>query len=164
MSGDLMELSADVLDFAEIDHFSRGEFPDGVLERVEDELILSLNEYRSRLGYPLVPSPLVAGWYREDGSVTSRHYAVDRLSDAGDLFPQCDIRRAFLVAMGCEWFGGIGVYLDTNGPDGEPQPMIHLDLRPGQTIWMRYEGRYIYPLRSDAEQAEFFKLLSEAAS
>lgn len=163
MSSELMELSAATLDFAELDHFSRGEFPGDVLERVEDELILSLNEYRGRLGYPVVPSPLVEGWYRAEGSETSRHYAVGRLSDAGDLFPQCDIRRAFLVAQGCEWFGGIGIYLDTNGPDGKPQPMIHLDLRPERIIWMRYEGRYIYPLRSAEEMAEFFKRLDEVS-
>lgn len=154
---------AAALDFGELDHFSADEFPEGVLMRMEADLILGLNEYRETLGHAVVPSPVLGGWYRLDGSVTSRHYAVNRLSDACDVFPRCDIRDALLVAMGCVWWGGIGVYLDTTGPSGHPEPMLHLDMRPDRVIWMRYEGRYIYPLRSEAERVEFWQRLGEVA-
>lgn len=152
-------LSADSLYFSALKHFQRDEFPNGVLENIDNELVLGLDEYRQRLGHPLVPSPLAGAWYRKDGSKTSRHYAVGRLSDAGDVFPQCDIRDALLVALHCDWWGGIGVYLDTNGPNGKPQPMLHLDLRPQRQLWLRYQGQYIYPLRSANERRRFWVLL-----
>jgi len=149
------------LDFGAIEHFDAGEWPGDVLAHIDADLVLALNEYRDQLGCAVVPSPVVGGWYRTDGSVTSRHYAVDRLSDAGDVFPQCDIREALLVALGCDWWGGIGVYLDTTGPSGKPEPMLHLDQRPERVIWLRHEGRYIYPMSSPGAMAEFWKLLSE---
>lgn len=149
------------LDFNSVDHFSVDEWPGDALAHISAELVLALSEYRDQLGAPLIPSPLVDGWYRTDGSTTSRHYAVGRLSDAGDLFPRCDVRKALMVAMGFDLFGGIGVYLDTTGPSGKPEPMLHLDLRPGRVIWMRYNGRYIYPMNSAEAMAEFWQRLSE---
>lgn len=156
-------MPASDLDFSLVDYFSRGEFPSDVLKHVEADLVLGLSEYRKRLGKQVQPSSVVAGWYRQGGRKGSRHYAIERLSDAGDVFPQCDIRDALLVAMGCDWWGGIGVYLDTNGNDGTPQPMLHLDSREERVIWMRYQGRYIYPLRSESEREEFWKRLSEVS-
>lgn len=160
-------MQASLLDFENVDHFGRSEFPADVLEYIESDLVLGLSDYRERLGHAVEPSAVVAGWYRAGGSEKSRHYIGQgksspvRLSDGGDVFPQCDIRDAFLVAMGCDWWGGIGVYFDTNGNDGKPQPMLHLDLRPGRVVWMRHEVRYIYPLRSESERKEFWKLLGE---
>jgi len=156
-------MSASKLDFTMVNYLSRDEFPGDSLEHVSADLILGLSEFRERLGAPIVPSPLVAGWYRKDGSKRSRHYAVGRLADGGDFFPRCDIRLAFLVATGCEWFGGIGVYLDTNGPSGRPEPMMHLDCRGKRTIWLRYEGRYIYPLADQDQFNEFWKRLNEVS-
>lgn len=150
---------AGLLDFNELEHFTPDEFPAGALDNIEAELVLGLEGYRDLLGHPVVPSPVAGGWFRWDGSTTSRHYAIGRLSDAGDVFPQCDIRDAFLVAMGCPWWGGIGVYLDTTGPSGKPEPMLHLDLRAKRTIWMRHEGRYLYPMNSAKDRAEFWHLL-----
>ncbi|MCV6590780.1 MAG: hypothetical protein OIF57_17415 [Marinobacterium sp.] len=149
------------LNFECVDHFGAHEWPGDALAHVDSELVLALDAFRDRLGHGVVPSPVVGGWYRLDGSKTSRHYAVGRLSDAGDVFPRCDIRKALMVAQGCDWFGGIGVYLDTTGPSGKPEPMLHLDLRPGRVVWLRYEGRYIYPLRSAEELSEFWQQLSE---
>lgn len=153
--------SAASLDWRSIDYFSASEFPIGVLEHLEADYVVELSEYRHRLGHPISPSPLSDGWFRLDGSEISRHYAVGRLSDAGDLFPHCDIRDALMVALGCEWWGGIGVYLDTHGPTGKPQPMLHLDRRAKRVIWMRYEGRYIYPQNSAEERKEFWQRLGE---
>ncbi len=157
--GLLQEAAAD-LDFSEVNYFSIDEWPGDSLAHIDADLVLALSEYRDRLGHGVVPSPVVDGWYRTDGSKTSRHYAVGRLSDAGDVFPQCDIRKALMVAMGWGW-GGIGVYLDTTGPSGKPEPMLHLDMRQGRVIWMRYNGRYIYPMSSAEAMAEFWQRLSE---
>lgn len=152
---------ADAMDWRGVRYFTKNEFPEGVLKHLEAEFILSLEGYRDRLGDVILPSPIKSAWYRTKGSMTSRHYAVDRLSDAGDIFPQCDIRKALMVAMACKWWGGIGVYLDTTGPSGRPEPMLHLDMRLERKLWMRYSGRYIYPMNSQEELNEFFKRLGE---
>lgn len=171
------------LDFAQVPHFSAGEFPtlataDGphpVLEFVDAELIRALSRFRARLGAPVTPSPVAAGWIREGGSHGSQHYIgpirrdedgrpmSTRLSTAGDVFPAGDIRTAWLTAVGLGVFGGIGVYVDTRGPSGAPQPMLHLDLRGGpQTLWLRDAGGYHYPARGGAALDHFFATLTRA--
>lgn len=157
---------AATLDFAQdVEHFSPGEFPGDALNHADADLIIALDEFRSLLGMPVHPSPVLAGWYRTTGSAGSRHYAVGRLSDAGDVFPDCNITLAWFTALRQRTWGGIGVYLDTRGPSGNPWPMLHLDLRPGeQVLWMRLLGnRYIYPKSSPGARHEFLKRLGEAA-
>ncbi len=169
------------LDFAQVPHFSAREFPtlataDGahpVLEFVDAELIRALSRFRQALGAPVTPSPVAAGWIREGGSHGSRHYIgpirrdedgrpmSTRLSTAGDVFPAGDIRTAWLVALGMPEFGGIGVYVDTRGPSGTPQPMLHLDLRPGpRALWLRDARGYHYPSGSPAALQHLFDTLA----
>lgn len=160
-------MKASDLNFAQdIEHFAPGEFPGDALNHVEANLILALDEFRAKLGEPVLPSPVLAGWYRTTGSQGSRHYAQGRLSDAGDVFPDCNIVHALLTAMRQRAWGGIGVYLDTTGPNGQPWPMLHLDLRPGeQVLWMRLPGnRYVYPQSSAADRQEFTRRLAEVAA
>lgn len=175
-------MRASDLDFSKIRHFGEHEFPSintaagarSVLEFTDAEVIRAIDRFRNRLGAGVSPSPLAAGWVREEGSTGSRHYIGPiklygngepqsvRLSTAGDIFPYCDIREALLVALGMPEFGGIGVYLDTRGLRGTPQPMMHLDLRDGpRQVWMRYEGEYIYPGRGQHEMDFFFRKLAE---
>lgn len=159
-------MRASDLDFAnDVLHFAPGEFPGQALRYTTAELILGLDELRDLLGSPILPSPLEAGWYRQSGSTGSRHYASGRLSDAGDVFPDCNIVHALLTAMRQRVWGGIGVYLDTTGPNGNPWPMLHLDLRPGeQVLWMRLSGdRYIYPQSSTSARQEFLRELMRVA-
>lgn len=148
--------------FDHLNHFTADEWPAGVLHRMQPALIVQLDALRERLGQPIHPSPLPDGWARTTGSTTSRHYAVNRLSDAGDVFPEGDIRDAWLAACGIRAFGGIGVYFDTHFR-GRPWPMLHVDLRPGERImWARIGGRYVYPHRSPAERDTFFELMNRA--
>lgn len=159
-------MNASALDFErDVKHFAASEWPADALEHCDANLILQLDQFRHTLGDAILPSPVLAGWYRTSGSTTSRHYAVGRLSDAGDIFPRGNIVRAYLMALRQGVWGGIGIYLDTHGPDGSAWPMMHLDLRPGeQKLWMRVEGgRYIYPLSSDAARREFMTRLAEVA-
>lgn len=145
--------------FQKIRHFKPAEWPPGVLEHLDPALIGQLDELRQRLGRPIYPSPLAGAWARFDGSTTSRHYAVGRLSDAGDIFPAGDVREAWLIAQDLP-FGGIGIYFDTLYQN-RPWPMLHLDLRPNRVLWARVSrNRYIYPANSDAERDLFFDLLA----
>lgn len=152
-------MSADV-DWGKIDHFGPHEWPEGVLDHLNPQLIYTLDVFRSRLHRPVYPSPLSGAWARQSGSSTSRHYAVDRQSDAGDVFPDCSIGNAFLVACGINDIGGIGVYFDTQYK-GERWPMMHIDLRESPEFWARINGSYYYPLRGGKHHKLFFEYLYE---
>lgn len=71
--------------------------------------ILSSKGLREASGLPLIPSPVHDGWARTSGSKGSRHYAVGRLSDAGDIFPargrlmECGLRAQERTEIGGHW-------------------------------------------------------------
>jgi hypothetical protein len=145
----------------ELNHFSESEFPAGVTEKVSSAFLCKLDKFREVLDCPVHPSPLAAGWFRTNGSTTSRHYigsgVMLRKADAGDVFPDCDIFHALITAVHCG-FTGIGLYFDTNYA-GEMKHMLHLDTRPGElVIWTRDNKKYttIYP----RPNASVFDLLS----
>jgi len=113
------------------------------LQHMSSNLILEIQQLRTMSGIPMTPSPVIAGWYRFNGSRASRHSAFDRMSDAGDLFPaRGRAIDCWLHAQACR-FNGYGLYGDTRGPDGKPQVMLHLDKRDGQRVyWVRWNGVY----------------------
>jgi len=116
------------------------------LELISASLLVTLQTVRTRTGIPIIPSPLPAGWARTSGSVTSRHYAVGRLSDAADVFPvkgRC--LELWLRLLETSNIGAVGIYADTSGPDGTPWPLIHFDLRETRqkVLWAR-DGDYFY--------------------
>ncbi len=119
------------------------------LSLVSPYLILELQKFREFCGIPLIPSPAAGAWGRtEEGSENSRHYAVGRLSDAGDLFIREGLERElWLCAVQWEAFGGVGLYTETH-LFNEPAVMVHLDLRPyrGQkALWVRNGDIYHGP-------------------
>jgi len=110
------------------------------LELVNASLLITLQDIRDETGIPITPSPVHDGWARTDGSQASRHYAVGRLSDAGDVFAERGLgAKLFFKMIEVPNIGGLGIYVDTNGLDGNPQIMVHFDLRPhrSKTIWVR---------------------------
>lgn len=153
--------SADKLNWKNIQHFSKSEFPNGSLEKTSALFIERLAEYRAALGKAITPSPLLAGWIRTSGSESSRHYAVDRLSDAGDIFLSkgTDARYAFTLA--CQFFNGVGIYYDTQLSKDEPRIMLHVDMRPTPTVWARHRGEYLYPARGGRDADVFYFLLNK---
>ena len=163
----MIDLPASDLDWSKIENFSESEFSHTDLTLISKALILELQVFQELLGHSVFPSPNKNGWARESGSRTSRHYAIGRLCDAGDVFPECHIAEAFLAAVRCN-FGGIGIYLDTKYQD-EPKPMLHLDKRPmsSQVMWLRetIDGKekyiYFYPHKNPAVLCEILKKLSE---
>lgn len=128
-------------------------------EFVQYGIDLSLTDYRTIVvlqairnagGFPIYPGPSQNNWGRTYGSKGSEHYAVGRLSTAGDVFPEKGkALRFWILAQGFEEIGGIGLYLDTKGIDGRPWIMAHYDLRvdrqPHRLLWVRDEtGNYWY--------------------
>ncbi len=150
-----------------IPNFSRSEFSHTDLTLLDGAFILELQSFREKLGHSVFPSPHPDAFARLTGSYTSRHSAVDRLANAGDVFPDCHIAEAFLTALRTS-FGGIGIYLDTEYK-GIEWPMLHLDLRPmnEQAIWIRetingvQKYTTFYPHRDPDVLRDIFKKLSE---
>jgi len=130
------------------------------LDLVSASLLVTLQRIRDKTGIPIIPSPVHAGWARTNGSETSRHYAVGRLSDAGDIFPvkgRCLELWARLLETSN--IGAVGLYCDTNGPDGTPHPMLHFDLRPAKmkVLWVRDSDYYYLP----QNRVEFWRVVGK---
>jgi len=133
------------------------------LELMNAALLITLQDIRNKIGIPIIPSPVHDGWARTDGSRTSRHYAVGRLSDAGDIFAakgQC--LELWIRLQAVQNIGAVGLYIDTHGPDGSLWPMIHLDLRSARqkVLWVRSGGEYFY---LPQDQIDFWRVVSRVA-
>jgi len=137
---------------SELDEKQYPNFPELIdfnipLNFIDAEVVLKLQELREMFGFPILPSPIEEGWARKNGSKDSQHYAVDRLSTAGDIFPERGyIIDCWLTAQQIPEIMGLGLYLDTNGIDGNFWPMMHFDLRKTskRVFWIRENGKYYY--------------------
>lgn len=93
--------------------------------------------------------------------------SVDKFSTGIDIFvdnPEQNFWKAYIMAISCGLFGGIGVYAHTKYK-GKPHPMLHLDIRPHvfPTIWARdADDNYIYPLRGTGQLLDFTNELAAA--
>ena len=126
------------------------------------DVVLTLQAIRTAGGFAVYPGPHQSNWGRSYGSETSRHYAIDRLSDAGDVFPARGHALDFwLIAQEFLKVGALGLYLDTRGIDGQPWVMVHFDLREydRRVMWIR-DGDYVY-LHNDPKA--FWARLSRVA-
>ncbi len=130
------------------------------LNHIKADLITTLQSIRTETGIPIYPGPLKSEWARFDGSKTSRHYAVDRLSDAGDIFPvRSRVLELWVRLQAIPNIGAIGLYADTDGPDGLPWPMVHFDLRNARqkVLWAR-DGEYFY---LPQDRIEFWRIVAK---
>lgn len=139
-----------IIDNIKINHFSLDEFPENPLKYADPKLIISLDRLRELINLPIHPSPVKNALARFDGSKTSRHYAVGRLSDAIDVFIIGNKLEIFLKIIQSNLFTGIGLYFDTHYR-GNSQMMVHLDLREKPLMWYR-DIEYNYCINS-----EFYK-------
>ncbi len=114
------------VDWDKIRYFTPAEFGGNEnLKHIDPRIIHALDDMRHRLGKPIRISPAPGALFRLTGSKNSRHYAVGRLSDAIDIFPESSLREAYNAAVEVSAIGGIGVY-----PDWKPRPGMHIDGRP----------------------------------
>ena len=60
--------------------------PNGVLDHIDSRVITALLAGRQICGVPFIPSPVFGAHVRFDGSKTSQHYAMGRLSTGTDFF------------------------------------------------------------------------------
>lgn len=101
-------------------HFKASEFG-ASLPLLSGELLTKLDEFRERLGSPVLISPAPGSLLRPAGSQESQHF----FGRAADVMVQgVSLERAYQVAREVG-FTGIGVY-----PDWKPYKGLHLDVRP----------------------------------
>lgn len=137
--------------FSALRYFSKYEFPAGVLDKMNANVILELNRLRERCpnDYAMTPSPLSRAHVRTGNpNDTSRHSTQGgkRLSDATDIFMD-----NFIHALYC-WneaktmdFGGIGLYFTKwIGSRDNVKPMLHFDMREIRVRWICVESNYYY--------------------
>lgn len=155
------------IDWSKVNNFWKGEFSEDPDKYADPQLIYDIDLMREKLGVSIYPSKASGALARFSGSESSRHYAVDRKSDALDFFvdKSKSIVECLLLFLSYCKFGGIGVYFDTTNNEDEEHIMFHLDRRPlgeghsrdSVLIWYRDNGEYYYPLYSQFE--EFLKKL-----
>lgn len=122
------------INWNDIKNFSSTEFPEDPNKYANPELIYVLQDLRVLYNMKIYPSPVSGALARFTGSITSQHYVGSkteptRLSTGIDVFPE-GVPFAFLcTVLKIPTILGIGIYIDTNGPDGKPWVMFHLDIR-----------------------------------
>lgn len=143
------------VNWSEIPNFLRVEFSEDPELYADPELIYTLQSLRELYGKAIHPSPVKGALARFSGSESSQHYVgkeenVVRKSTAVDLFPEGVPFVFYSNILKIPTIKGIGIYLDTNGIDGKPWVMFHIDLRDRNSnypplVWIRKEGKYYYP-------------------
>jgi len=140
------------------------EFSEDPNKYAEPELIYSLGKFRKLNKSCMYPSPVRGALARFSGSKTSQHFvgsAIVRKSTASDIFIENSAFKNYTNILSSGLFNGIGIYLDTVGPDGLPWILFHLDIRPNTSktptplIWIvikeysevrkKVVNRYLYP-------------------
>lgn len=140
------------MNWNDVKYFHRWSFSeDG--NKASPALIQALDKGRRVIGQRMWPSPVKGALARQGGSPTSQHYIGDgiRKSTGSDIFAEGIPMENFLMLYHTGLFGGMGIYLDTTGPDGLPWVMLHLDIREipdggRPLVWFRHKvsGKAIY--------------------
>lgn len=141
----------------QMDNFSPNEFPKYALDNTQAAVLTKLQNLRHIWDKSIYPSRHPDGWARFEGSENSRHYAVNRKSDAGDFFPEGNVFEFWLLMQQMKW-GGIGFYFDTRRDNLQPGPMIHGDLREERILWFRINGTYYYLNVGNSEEKHYAQL------
>ena len=160
-------MNAAQLDWKAIDRFSADEWPDGVLDRMDPQVIQTLANIRNKLpdDHAMIPSPVPAAHVRTTGESRHSTQGGKRLSDATDVFMSWrHVWRAWMWAQRCVSVGGLGIYTDMkySGEVGA-MAMLHIDCRQDRVVWVGH-GRdpveYTYLVR---EPIKFHRIIGERA-
>lgn len=128
------------MDWSQLKYFKQQEFH-GEGHLLAPSYLMTLDRSREVLGESVHISPVKGSVARFGGSQTSQHYVgtkegghTIRLSTAADIFVEGVPFLNFTVLQQSGLFSGIGIYLDTTGPDGKPWVMFHLDTRKSHSV------------------------------
>lgn len=123
-----------MIDWSKVYKLKPQEFSEDPDEYADPILIHNLGVIRRYTNEKMLPSPVFGALARFKGSDTSQHFVgpkdnLIRKSTASDVFCEGSPFANYSVILASGLFNGIGVYLDTKGPDGKPWVMFHLDIR-----------------------------------
>lgn len=162
-------MKASELDFSKFPHLAANEWPKGVLEKMDANVIILMNKLRNLdPSFSMIPSPLYDAHVR-DVVGNSRHCTNKgaRLSDATDFFMSWSSFAKFHeLAQTVPELGGFGVYFDTQ-IGGKSKPMVHIDCRGSRVMWIRHKPTptsgsvYVY---KNGNPAEFDRLIKSISS
>jgi hypothetical protein len=145
-----------MINWQESKYFKKEEFNIAEVLYMDPLALKKYNLARAITNVSWYPSKTSGALARFDGSKTSRHYAVGRLSDAMDFFParNADLRWFLYQLIGCGLFGGIGVYFDKTGYSFSSDIMFHVDCRrPAMgfpLVWFRDDKKYNYVINNQS--------------
>ncbi|MCP3683310.1 MAG: hypothetical protein GY861_11530 [bacterium] len=117
------------INWSKVYKLSPGEFSEDPNEFAEPSLIYSLSDVRKLTDNRMFPSPVEGSLARQGG--TSQHSITEnkKKSKASDVFMEGVPIYNYSLILASGRFNGIGIYIDTTGPDGLPWVMFHLDIR-----------------------------------
>jgi len=168
------------INWTEIKNFKSSEFAEDPTELAEPQLLLNLDRARDLLKQKIFPSPIKGSLARLGGSDTSQHYIGPkndvrvRKTTASDVFIEGTSFSNYSNLVGSGLFKGIGIYLDTNGPDGMPWVMTHVDIRPKgfglglpliwivERIWNAKKKRKMDTYRYPQAHPQYWRLFSDS--
>lgn len=143
------------IDWEDISKFTPDEFSEDPDKYADPELIYRLNFYRIKSKCIIKPSPITGALARFDGGDSQHTVKDNQLSKASDIFQEGVPFQNYSLLLSMRLFNGIGVYLDTDGPDGFPWIMFHVDIRNigydygNPLIWIvtrtHKKNNYFYP-------------------
>ncbi len=143
-----------------IPHFYPYEFA-GHIDEISGAIVLALEAFREDLKHPVYVSPATWGTH----SKKSWHYGLkgrNKYAQALDVFPKCDLRLAWMRALKCGFFSGIGVYPFWKFQSRDIKGGLHLDLRRSARTamwWQDKKGKYRY-LNSTSEIVKFLTVMA----
>jgi len=155
------------INWKDITRFAPSEFPEDPDKYAEPELIYRANFYRIKSNRIIKPSPVSGALARFDGGDSEHVVKDNKKSSALDIFQEGIPIENFTLLFSLRLFNGVGIYLDTAGPDGRPWIMFHIDLRHVgydygiPLIWIAVkrhgETKYRYP----QYESKYWKLLQD---
>jgi len=157
---------------------SANEFSEDPDKFADPQLIYSLGNLRKQLKNKMRPSPVKGTLARHTGSEDSQHFVGPeinpiRKSKASDVFCEGYPFQTLSIVLSTGHFNGVGVYLDTKGPDGLPWVMFHLDIRPNgfatnlPLIWIvekvydAEKDKKVYKYRYPQFDPQYWKLFND---
>jgi len=157
-----------------VNYFTPKEFYNSA-DLMHPTIIHNLDLSREYLKERIFPSPTEGALARFGLGKGSQHFVgidpdhIVRQSTAADVFIEGIPFLNYNAIVNSMLFSGIGIYLDTHGPDGLPWVMFHLDIRKNYTtinplVWiaireLNQKGNSITTYHYPQNNSDLWKLL-----
>lgn len=165
-----------MINWSKIPNFKPEHFPENPDLYSDPKIMYALQSIRSKSRQLIFPSPAPGALARFDGNEATQHYVGNALnptrkSTAIDFFMEGIPIQNLCTVMTITEIKGIGVYLDTFGPDGKLWVMFHIDVRENgftddlallwicEKVWKPSDKKMINTYRYPQTTLEYWSLL-----